>query len=113
MLLKNKYIGVLFLALQSCNIFSKSHCENIILEKENVSGIIKSGVSNPDHIYSVKIELKGNLSQNIIFNEFELKKGKIDTVFDAQDHYSSEFYYDILNPNLGSGELDFCITFYY
>jgi hypothetical protein len=112
MLLKIKYIGVFFI-LSSCGLLPKSQCEKIVIDKEVTSGRIQSRLSKSDNIYSVTYELKGNITQTIFFNEFELKKGKIDTVFKAQDHYSPDFHYDIQNPSKGSGELDFCITFFY
>ncbi|MDG1276570.1 MAG: hypothetical protein P8O16_04765 [Algoriphagus sp.] len=112
MLLKIKYIGVFFI-LSSCSLLPKSQCQKIVIDKEDTSGRVQSGLSKLDNIYSVSIELKGNITQTIFFNEFKLKKGKIDTVFKAQDHYSPDFFYEIQNPSKGSGELDFCITFFY
>ena len=101
------------LVLGACNLISKETCGTLETDEnfkiDSLTGDINSGL----RIHTLSLELKGRIEQEILFNDIKLKSGKVDTVINNIDQYSSTFVYEIHNPRNGKIQLDICANFHH
>lgn len=101
------------LVLGSCNLISKESCGTLETDENFKIDSLIGDLNSALRIHSLSLELKGGIEQDILFNDIKLKSGKVDTVINNIDQYSSTFIYEIHNPRNGKIQLDICADFHH
>lgn len=102
------WLIVLPISFSSCS--HKLPCLEIDIQDEIEVDSVASGLES-HHIHSVKMEISGEISEDMIVSGFTLSEGKIDTSF-VSDYYSSTFSVFVENSKMGKGNLMICATLY-
>ncbi len=103
-------IGLISICV-ACNFNKEENCVDLIIDGTHQTDSLVLSTEDNFHISAVKMEIVGQITEEIRINGFSISKRVVDTTI-VSDHYSPVYYADIKNPKEGEGNLMICATLY-
>jgi len=81
---------------------SKNHIEEVKVE-----------VPEGEHVYKLKVEVDGEVTNKIKINDFDLGSGRIQETIKNGDYYGTEYTINYETSDSNEGNLQIKLSFYY